>query len=178
MVGYPWRFTVSPNSITEVSVTCDGRTIVLEISKSDFSTSSFAEGSTAVISATGYQDVTTTVGTSSITMTVAPATPDYVSKLSDGTTTYIIKDAEARTSLAAKQDSSTAVTHTASTAVGGTTTPVYIASNGAATALSYTLAKSVPSNAVFTDTTYTGSDGVVLTGTNFTLGNIDCGTMS
>ena len=32
----------------------------------------------------------------------------------------------------------------------------------------YTIAKSVPSNAVFTDTTYTASNGVSLSGTNFT----------
>lgn len=37
------------------------------------------------------------------------------------------------------QDSSTAVTHTASTAVGNSTTPVYIASNGTATACSRSL---------------------------------------
>ena len=38
------------------------------------------------------------------------------------------------------------------TAVGNTTTPVYVTADGAVTALSYTIAKSVPSNAVFTDT--------------------------
>ena len=32
----------------------------------------------------------------------------------------------------------------------------------------YDLNKNVPSNAVFTDTTYTGSDGITLSGTNFT----------
>ena len=64
--------------------------------------------------------------------------------------------------LSSKQDVSTAVTHTENTAVGSTTQPVYIASNGAATAVAYTLGKSVPSDAVFTDTTYsafTGADG-------------------
>ena len=35
---------------------------------------------------------------------------------------------------------------------GSTTQPVYINSNGVPTAISYTIAKSVPSNAVFTDT--------------------------
>lgn len=50
------------------------------------------------------------------------------------------------------QNSTTAVTHTASTAVGSATQPVYVASNGTATACTYTLEKSVPSNAVFTDT--------------------------
>lgn len=54
--------------------------------------------------------------------------------------------------ISGKQDKSTAVTHTASTAVGSATQPVYIASNGTATATTYTLGKSVPSNAVFTDT--------------------------
>ena len=57
------------------------------------------------------------------------------------------------------QNSSTAVTHTASTAVGNSTTPVYVASNGAATALSFTIAKSVPSDAKFTDTTYAFDTG-------------------
>lgn len=64
-----------------------------------------------------------------------------------------------QTALNSKQDSSTAVTHTASTAVGNSTTPVYINSSGAATALSYTIAKSVPSDAVFTDTTYSDFTG-------------------
>lgn len=61
------------------------------------------------------------------------------------------------------QAANTAVTHTASTAVGNSTTPVYVASDGKATALSYTIEKSVPSNAVFTDTTYsnfTGADSI------------------
>lgn len=62
-------------------------------------------------------------------------------------------------SLTYKQDSSTAVTHTASTAAGNSTTPVYIASDGTATALSYSIEKSVPSNAVFTDTTYSAFSG-------------------
>ena len=68
------------------------------------------------------------------------------------------------TGLNEKQDTSTAVTHTASTAVGGTTQPVYIASNGTATATTYSLGKSVPADAVFTDTTYsvfTGATGYV-----------------
>ena len=39
--------------------------------------------------------------------------------------------------------------------VGDTDKPVYIAANGVATAISYTIKTSVPSGAVFTDTTYT-----------------------
>lgn len=51
------------------------------------------------------------------------------------------------------------VTHTDSTAVGSVTQPVYIASDGTATATTYSLAKSVPSDAVFTDTTYSDFTG-------------------
>lgn len=56
--------------------------------------------------------------------------------------------------ISGKQDKSTAVTHKASTAVGSATQPVYIASDGSATATTYTLGKSVPSDAKFTDTVY------------------------
>ena len=60
------------------------------------------------------------------------------------------------------QSASTAVKHTTSTAAGSATQPVYVASDGTATATTYSLGKSVPSDAVFTDTTYsdfTGANG-------------------
>ena len=85
-----------------------------------------------------------------------------------GITGTLSDQTDLKNALDAKQDASTAVTHTASTAVGSSTQPVYIASDGSATATTYSLSKSVPSDAVFTDTTYTGSDGITLTGTNFT----------
>jgi len=44
------------------------------------------------------------------------------------------------------------VSHTASTAVGSATQGVYVASDGTATPMTYELNKTVPSNAVFTDT--------------------------
>ena len=50
------------------------------------------------------------------------------------------------------------VTKVGTATVGGTTTPIYL-NAGVPTALSYTIAKSVPSNAVFTDTTYTVATG-------------------
>lgn len=53
-----------------------------------------------------------------------------------------------------KQDKSTAVTHTANTAVGSATKPVYVAANGAATAIAHSINSDVPANAEFTDTTY------------------------
>ena len=82
------------------------------------------------------------------------------SELTTGTSTTgrLITPKLLHDELAAKQGTDTAVTHTAGTAVGGTTTPVYIASDGTATALSYTIAKSVPADAKFTDTTYSADD--------------------
>lgn len=56
--------------------------------------------------------------------------------------------------LSGYQQKDTAVTHTASTKVGDTNKPVYIAADGKATAISYTIGKSVPADAKFTDTTY------------------------
>lgn len=56
--------------------------------------------------------------------------------------------------ISGKQDKSTAVTHSANTAVGSATKPVYVAANGAATAISHSINADVPANAKFTDTTY------------------------
>lgn len=56
--------------------------------------------------------------------------------------------------ISGKQDKSTAVTHTANTAVGSATKPVYIAANGAATPITHSINADVPANAKFTDTTY------------------------
>lgn len=78
-------------------------------------------------------------------------------------TDYTIPSTKAvKTALSNKQNINTAVTHTASTAAGSATQPVYVAADGTATATTYSLAKSVPADAVFTDTTYsafTGADG-------------------
>lgn len=46
------------------------------------------------------------------------------------------------------------VAHMASTSVGDSTTSVFANSSGVVTTLQYTIASSVPSNDVFTDTTY------------------------
>ena len=55
------------------------------------------------------------------------------------------------------------------TGQGGTTTPIYVDTNGHVQSIGYTIAKSVPSNAVFTDTNYyhtTGSwNGLTYTAT-------------
>ena len=56
--------------------------------------------------------------------------------------------------ISGKQDKSTAVTHTANTAVGSVAKPVYIAGDGKATPITHSINSDVPSNAKFTDTTY------------------------
>lgn len=56
--------------------------------------------------------------------------------------------------ISGKQDKSTAVTHTANTAVGSATKPVYVAADGKAAAISHSINSDVPANAKFTDTTY------------------------
>jgi hypothetical protein len=56
--------------------------------------------------------------------------------------------------ISGKQDKSTAVTHSANTAVGSTTKPVYVDANGIATPISHSINSDVPANAKFTDTTY------------------------
>ena len=53
------------------------------------------------------------------------------------------------------------------TSAGSATQPIYF-SNGVPVNTTYTLGASVPANAKFTDTTYTASDGVSITGTNIT----------
>lgn len=55
--------------------------------------------------------------------------------------------------LSGNASTATTATKLGTSTVGGTTTPIYL-NNGTPTALGYTIAKSVPSNAKFTDTTY------------------------
>lgn len=57
-----------------------------------------------------------------------------------------------------------------STSIGSATKPVYFDANGKPIAITHTIESDVPANAKFTDTntTYTASNGVTLTGTNFT----------
>ena len=54
------------------------------------------------------------------------------------------------------------------TNAGGATQPVYF-SGGVPVACSYYVNKTVPSNAVFTDTTYSAGTGIILSGTTFSL---------
>ena len=61
------------------------------------------------------------------------------------------------------------------TKVGDTNNPVYFTANGVPAAISYTISKSVPSDAVFTDTTYTlgtNSNNVTLTPSSGTVQSI------
>ena len=70
-------------------------------------------------------------------------------------------------------------------AIGGTNQPVYFSSDGVPVATTYSLGKSVPSDAVFTDTTYSeadpgtdgtdGTDGLMSDADKYKLNNIAAG---
>lgn len=92
----------------------------------------------------GYADVHTSVILSSKNASDVAFTGDY-NDLSNKPTIP---------NISGKQDKSTAVTHSANTAVGSATKPVYVAANGAATPISHSINSDVPANAKFTDTTY------------------------
>ena len=68
---------------------------------------------------------------------------------------------------------------TNTTAIGSATQPVFFTANGVPSACTYTLGKSVPSDAVFTDnnTTYTAGSFITITGSNNSI-NVSTGTSS
>lgn len=94
-------------------------------------------------------------------LTSGGAYANLVNDVSAGTTANkIVVSKNGTTSTITVNDVANATTATklGSTTIGGTTQPIYL-SNGTPTALSYTIAKSVPADAVFTDTTYDVFDG-------------------
>lgn len=82
----------------------------------------------------------------------AIATEEFVTNITD-----LKLDATATATSAAKL----------TTNAGNATQPVYF-NNGVPVATTYTLSANVPADAKFTDTTYTASNGVTITGTNIT----------
>lgn len=106
MAGDPWIFNTTPSTIMSVTVTDGTTTVTLPTmvqTGGTFSTTTFLSGVTVTLSATGYNDVTAVVGTtSSVTFTEASTTPT-AAYLSDGTNTYEIEDSEARADIATLQ---------------------------------------------------------------------------
>lgn len=101
MAGTPWTFTVTPSTITEVTVTDGTTTVTLQDTEitpgvPSFTTSAFVETTTVTVSATGYTSKSVVVGTSTIDMT------NYVSNITKGSVNYVLKDANATTALASK----------------------------------------------------------------------------
>lgn len=114
-------------------------------------TNSITSGSTAALTSGGaYTNVVTAVA--------AGTTNNKINVTKAGSTSTITINNVANATTASKLGSTT---------VGGVTQPIYLDS-GTPTALSYTIEKSVPSDAVFTDHTYTNGAGLNLTnGTTF-----------
>lgn len=71
----------------------------------------------------------------------------------DGTNYYLRTDGKLQADITGNAATATTATKLGTSTVGGTTTPIYL-NAGTPTALGYTIAKSVPSDAKFTDTTY------------------------
>lgn len=90
---------------------------------------------------------------------VVDSTANKIKVTKAGTTTTITINDVGHATAADSATSATTATKLGSSNVGNTITPIYL-SAGTPTALSYTIAKSVPSDAVFTDTTYTFSTGL------------------
>ena len=148
-------------SASDVSALPDS-TIIPTITDTYNATSSDGMSGKAVASAiSGKQDTISDLATIR-SGAEAGATALQQSDVTDtysSTGTAPVNGTAVASAISGKQDSSTAVTHIVSTAVGSATNPVYIASDGTATATTYTLSKSVPSDAVFTDTTYSDFTG-------------------
>lgn len=101
------------------------------------STSLLGSGNIAVGTVTSVNNVSPTNGNVAITI------PTKISDLTDDTATYPID----------KADYATSAGTLGSSDVGSATQPIYL-DDGTATACTYSLNKTVPSDAVFTDTTY------------------------
>ena len=112
-------------------------------------TSSVTSGSTAALTSGGAY-------TNLVTSVAAGTTANKINVTKAGSTSTITVDNVANATTASKLGSTT---------VGGTTTPIYL-NNGTPTALNYTIAKSVPSDAKFTDTTYSSGTGITVDSSN------------
>lgn len=97
MAPAPLSITVQPHPLTNLSVTSPDKTLSILDMGSYYDIESVVEGEniTITISADGYQSQTIQTGDISIAITLIPNTPD-ISKLSNGTYTYIIRDDVAR----------------------------------------------------------------------------------
>ena len=109
-------FYVKPNTITDLTIWKNGVQVSPESSGIDgeYLWFEYLGGSgIAVLKATGYEDLEIDLyeGPSQY-YTLEPTSPptQYASNISDGTNTYVIKDAEARAALSSKQDVSNLVT--------------------------------------------------------------------
>lgn len=94
-----------------------------------------------------------------------PATNDNSTKIA---TTAFVKAQGYITSSGSITGNAATATKLGTSDIGSATQPIYLA-EGVPTATTYTLGKSVPSNAIFTDTTYTNGIGLDLTDTTFSL---------
>ena len=140
---------------------------------SDTSISSPSSGQLLKYNGSSWENATVTIPTttdsitsgSSAALTSGGAYTNVVTEVAahstDSNKINVTKAGSTSTITIDNVSNATTATKVGSTTVGSSTTPIYL-NNGTPTALSYTIAKSVPADAVFTDTTYsvfTGANG-------------------
>ena len=142
--------TVSTNSVTLATVATSGSYNDLSNKPTiPTTTTSITSGSTAALTSGGAY-------TNLVTKVEAGSTANIIKVTKAGSASNITINNVAHATAADSATSATsAITASklGSTTVGGATNPIYL-NNGTPTPLDYTLDKSVPPDAVFTDTTY------------------------
>lgn len=153
---------------TNGTISVDGDDVAVKgLDSAAYKSKGYFEGlsTTAETNAKDYADEIKTTLEGSLSTTNANLTTlsNNITNIINGTTT--VKKAESATTSTSATTATTA-TKVGTTTVGGTKQPIYL-EDGVPTTIGYTIEKSVPSKAVFTDTTYTAGDGLALNGTEF-----------
>lgn len=161
-----------PNTYVPKTLTINGKTLNGNIT---LSASDVGLGNVTNLAASGYFTVLTSDVTDAIKITVGGTTKEIkvaTLKTSLGLGNLAYKDSLSYSDVGALSATGTAVKAQAlflTQAIGDTKTPVYFNAEGKPLALGYTIEKSVPADALFTDTTYSNENGVTLNNFKFGL---------
>lgn len=161
-----------PNTYVPKTLTINGKALNANIT---LSASDIGLGNVTNLAAKDYFTALTSDTTDAIKITVGGTTKEIkvaTLKTSLGLGNLAYKDSLSSADVGALSVLGTAVKALAlelTQAVGDTKTPVYFNAEGKPVALGYTIEKSVPANAVFTDTTYSNENGITLNSGKFGL---------
>lgn len=161
-----------PNTYVPKTLTINGKALNDNIT---LSATDIGLGNVTNLAASGYLTDLTSNTTNAIQITVGGTTKEITVaslRTSLGLKALAYKDNLSYSDVGALSATGTAVKASAldlSAAVGDTKTPVYFNGEGKPVALGYTIEKSVPADAVFTDTTYSNENGITLNSGKFGL---------